>query len=127
MYIHTGEENRRSYKIYCCLSDEYSKCLLDGSITHLEVIKTLINVPVFLTNTLRLLEYIVLIPLQRTSLMNVVSIERRIIADTTDENILHVGGGTNVDFIIYKNSTLSKFIKRFKLNASLLMISRSRK
>ena len=49
-------------------------------------------------------EYIVLIPLQKTSTINIVSIERRNSVDITDENILHIGNGPNVDFIIYKNS-----------------------
>jgi hypothetical protein len=53
-------------------------------------------------------EYIVLIPLQKTSTNNIVSIERRNIVDTTDKNILHIGSGPNVDFIIYKNSESGK-------------------
>ena len=32
------------------------------------------------------------------------SIERRLVTDITDKNILHIGSGRNVDFIIYKNS-----------------------
>ncbi|CAF4084971.1 unnamed protein product, partial [Rotaria sordida] len=51
-------------------------------------------------------EYIVLIPLKKTSTINKVSIERRYIDDTTDKNILYIGNGTNVDFIIYKNAQL---------------------
>ncbi|CAF3028040.1 unnamed protein product [Rotaria sp. Silwood2] len=51
-------------------------------------------------------EYIVLIPLQKTSTINKVSIERRNIDDTTDKNILYIGNGSNVDFIIYKNAQL---------------------
>ncbi|CAF2675522.1 unnamed protein product [Rotaria sp. Silwood2] len=49
-------------------------------------------------------EYVVLIPLEKTSTLNIVSIERRKVADITDKNILHIGSGRNVDFIIYKNS-----------------------
>ncbi|CAF3180281.1 unnamed protein product [Rotaria socialis] len=51
-------------------------------------------------------EYIVLIPLQKTSTINKISIERRDIVDIKDKNILHIGGGSNVDFIIYKNCPL---------------------
>ena len=50
------------------------------------------------------LEYIVLIPLERTATVNRVSIERRKTIDTTDENILHIGGGPHADLIIYKNN-----------------------
>ncbi|CAF0873416.1 unnamed protein product [Adineta steineri] len=49
-------------------------------------------------------EYVVLIPLHKTSTINTVLIERRKVADITDKNILHIGSGRNVDFIIYKNS-----------------------
>ncbi|CAF0984238.1 unnamed protein product [Adineta steineri] len=49
-------------------------------------------------------EYIVLIPLQKTSTVNIVSIERQNLVDKTDKNILHIGSGLNDDFIIYKNS-----------------------
>lgn len=50
------------------------------------------------------LEYVVLIPLHKTSTLNTVLIERRQVSDITDKNILHIGSGRNVDFIIYKNS-----------------------
>ncbi|CAF1022702.1 unnamed protein product [Rotaria sordida] len=49
-------------------------------------------------------EYVILIPLQKTSTINIVLIERRKVNDITDKNILHIGSGRNVDFIIYKNS-----------------------
>ncbi|CAF4221574.1 unnamed protein product [Rotaria socialis] len=49
-------------------------------------------------------EYVVLIPLQKTAILNIVLIERRRVSDITDKNILHIGSGRNVDFIIYKNS-----------------------
>ncbi|CAF0973880.1 unnamed protein product [Rotaria magnacalcarata] len=49
-------------------------------------------------------EYVVLIPLQKTAILNIVLIERRRVGDITDKNILHIGSGRNVDFIIYKNS-----------------------
>ncbi|CAF1010450.1 unnamed protein product [Rotaria sordida] len=49
-------------------------------------------------------EYVILIPLEKTSTINIVSIERRKVNDITDKNILHIGSGRNVDFIIYKNS-----------------------
>lgn len=49
-------------------------------------------------------EYVVLIPLEKTSTLNIVSIERRFIDDLTDRNILHVGSGKNGEFVIYKNS-----------------------
>lgn len=51
-----------------------------------------------------LVEYVVLIPLEKTSTLNVVLLERRQVTDITDKNILHIGSGRNVDFIIYKNS-----------------------
>ena len=57
-------------------------------------------------------EYVVLIPLQKTSTVNVVSIERRRVTDITDKNILHIGSGRNVDFIIYKNSQPGKFLTK---------------
>ena len=47
------------------------------------------------------LDYIVLIPLQKTSTINV---------DPTDKNILHIGSGNNIDFIIYKNADSGKGI-----------------
>jgi len=46
----------------------------------------------------------VLIPLQKTSTVNIVSIERRSNVDTKDKNILHIGSGPHGDLIIYKNS-----------------------
>ncbi|CAF1677367.1 unnamed protein product [Adineta ricciae] len=49
-------------------------------------------------------DYIVLIPLQKTSTINVASIERQTNVDPTDKNILHIGSGNNIDFIIYKNA-----------------------
>lgn len=55
------------------------------------------------------LEYIVLIPLEKTSTINKISLERKINVDTQDKNILHIGNGSNVDFVIYKNAPLSKF------------------
>jgi hypothetical protein len=57
-----------------------------------------------------LLEYVVLIPLHKTSTINTVLIERRQVADITDKNILHIGSGRNVDFIIYKNSQPGKYL-----------------
>lgn len=54
-------------------------------------------------------EYIVLIPLQKTSTTTIVSIERRNIDNVTDKNILHIGSGPNIDFLVYKNCPLSKF------------------
>jgi hypothetical protein len=57
-----------------------------------------------------LLEYVVLIPLQKTSILNIVLLERRKIADITDKNILHIGSGRNGDFIIYKNSLPGKYL-----------------
>jgi hypothetical protein len=56
-----------------------------------------------------LLEYVVLIPLQKTSTLNIVLLERRKVADITDKNILHIGSGRNGDFIIYKNSQPGKY------------------
>lgn len=53
-------------------------------------------------------EYVVLIPLEKTATLNIVSIERRLVRDLTDKNILHVGSGRNVDFIIYKNSEIGR-------------------
>jgi hypothetical protein len=64
---------------------------------------------IFFFLTKLLLEYVVLIPLQKTSTLNIVSIERRKVADITDKNILHIGSGRNVDFIIYKNSQMGKY------------------
>lgn len=58
----------------------------------------------FVINSINLPEYIVLIPLQKTSTINIVSIERRDNVDTKDKNILHIGSGSNNDLIIYKNS-----------------------
>jgi hypothetical protein len=55
-----------------------------------------------------LLEYVVLIPLKKTSTVNIVLLERQQVADITDKNILHIGSGRNVDFIIYKNSQPGK-------------------
>jgi hypothetical protein len=52
-------------------------------------------------------DYIVLIPLQKTPTINIVSIERQNHVDITDQNILHIGGGPNGDFIIYKNAQSS--------------------
>lgn len=56
-------------------------------------------------------EYVVLIPLEKTATLNIVSIERRLVRDLTDKNILHVGSGRNVDFIIYKNSEIGRWRK----------------
>ena len=56
------------------------------------------------------LDYIVLIPLQKTSTINVASIERQTNVDPTDKNILHIGSGNNIDFIIYKNADSGKGI-----------------
>ena len=52
-------------------------------------------------------DYIVLIPLQKTPTINIVSLERQNNVDTTDQNILHMGGGSNGDYIIYKNAQSS--------------------
>ncbi len=57
-----------------------------------------------------LLEYVVLIPLQKTSTLNIVLFERRQVDDITDKNILHIGSGRNGDFIIYKNSQPGKYL-----------------
>jgi len=57
-----------------------------------------------------LLEYVVLIPLQKTSILNIVLFERRQVDDITDKNILHIGSGRNGDFIIYKNSQPGKYL-----------------
>jgi hypothetical protein len=57
-----------------------------------------------------LLEYVVLIPLEKTSTLNIVVLERRKVADITDKNILHIGSGRNLDFIIYKNSQPGKYL-----------------
>lgn len=49
-----------------------------------------------------------MIPLEKTVTLNIVLLERRRVSDITDKNILHVGSGRNVDFIIYKNSLPGK-------------------
>jgi hypothetical protein len=68
-------------------------------------------------------EYVVLIPLQKTSTLNIVSIERRNTVNLTDPNILHVGSGRNVDFIIYKNAQpgMLNSMKTINTNRKLLM------
>jgi hypothetical protein len=66
--------------------------------------------PKFLLFSIKLIhipDYIVLIPLQKTPTINIVSLERRNHVDTIDQNILHIGGGSNGDFIIYKNAQSS--------------------
>jgi hypothetical protein len=75
---------------------------------HISRGKKFLIIFLFMIKCIHLPEYIVLIPLQKTSTNNIVSIERRNSVDTTDKNILHIGSGPNVDFIIYKNSESGK-------------------
>jgi len=74
--------------------------------------KFLVSFFLFFIKFINISEYIVLIPLEKTSTINIVSIERRNNVDKTDKNILHIGSGSNVDLIIYKNSESGKYIKR---------------
>jgi hypothetical protein len=50
-----------------------------------------------------------------------VSIERRNNVDTTDENILHIGSGSNTDLIIYKNSESGRSYQSFCCWESILI------
>ena len=94
------------------MPDTYFKCLLSGRIRFHGVKKSLFHPNSFVSSSSYqfVLDYIVLIPLQKTSTINVVSIERQTNVDPTDKNILHIGSGNNVDFIIYKNADSGKGI-----------------
>ena len=70
------------------------------------------------------LDYIVLIPLQKTATINIVAIERRNQVNTNDSNILHIGGGSNGDLIIYKNPSAGKFNPSHFSHSSSILLQR---